>query len=65
MPKKDLSPIPPAGVVKGRPRLLDRLAAMRVDEWRRRRPDNGMPAMADPPKGPLPLRGGAEAPLDP
>lgn len=64
MPKKDLSPVPPEGV-RGRPRLLDRMAATLSDKWRRRRPDSGMPAMADPPKGPLPLRGGAEAPLDP
>jgi hypothetical protein len=30
----------------------------------RRRPDGGMPAMAEPPRGPLPLQGGAEAPLE-
>jgi hypothetical protein len=31
---------------------------------RRRPPKGGMPAMAEPPRGPLPLKGGAEAPLE-
>jgi hypothetical protein len=33
--------------------------------WGRRRPrDGGMPAPVEPPRGPLPLQGGAEAPLE-
>ena len=32
---------------------------------KRRRPDDGsMPALAEPPRGPLPLAGAAEAPLE-
>ena len=32
---------------------------------KRRRPDDGgMPALVEPPRGPLPLQGGAEAPLE-
>ena len=30
----------------------------------RRRPEGGMPALVEPPRGPLPLSGGAEAPLE-
>ena len=32
---------------------------------RKRRPDDGgMPALVEPPRGPMPLQGGAEAPLE-
>ena len=30
----------------------------------RRRGPGGMPALVEPPRGPLPLQGGAEAPLE-
>jgi hypothetical protein len=50
----------------------ERIAEMRdmferqIDELRgkRRRDDGGMPALVEPPRGPLPLQGGAEAPLE-
>ena len=42
-------------------RMADRLAAKRR---RRRPPQSGMPAPVEPRGGPLPLEGGAEAPLD-
>jgi hypothetical protein len=31
---------------------------------KRRRPRGGAPALVEPPRGPLPLQGGAEAPLE-
>jgi len=31
---------------------------------RRKPPDAGLPVPAEPPRGPLPMEGGAEAPLD-
>ena len=37
---------------------------MRLIASRRRPPEAGIPTLAVPPRGPLPLRGGAEAPLD-
>lgn len=44
--------------------LDDLLRRGRRSQSRRKPPGAGLPMPAVPPKGPLPLQGGAEAPLD-
>jgi hypothetical protein len=44
---------------------LGRLVQAYIDSANRRKPPAaGLPVPAEPPRGPLPLEGGAEAPLD-
>ena len=45
-------------------RSLAAILREHLDRANRRKPKGGMPAMAEPPRGPLPLQGGAEAPLE-
>ncbi|MBY6219076.1 hypothetical protein [Qipengyuania aquimaris] len=46
-----------------RRRAAARLAAHVRKNRKRNPPESGIPAPAEPPKGPLPKQGGAEAPL--
>ena len=53
------------GVSSRRLRELGRLVESYVDRTNRRKPpEAGLPLPAELPRGPLPLQGGAEAPLD-
>ena len=45
-------------------RKLASIIREHLDRANRRKRRGGMPAMAEPPRGPLPLQGGAEAPLE-
>jgi hypothetical protein len=54
-------------MIRPMPRFASRKLAANIrahlERANRRKPRGGMPAMAEPPRGPLPLQGGAEAPL--